>query len=110
MARVIAKGKFIRLVDDESWKYADRPRSAGVACILATYRGSLVLVEQFRFSHRRDVIGLPGGLIERASRRYSGETALSAARRELVEETGFEAARCESLRTALSPRERRARP
>ena len=104
MARIIAKGKFIQLMDDESWEYADRPRSAGVASIVATYRGSPILVEQFRFSLRRDVIALPGGLIERPSRGCAGETALSAARRELVEETGFEAARIRKLaHGALSP-------
>ena len=104
MARVIAKGKFIRLLEDESWEYADRPRSAGVASIVATYRGNLILVEQFRFSHRRDVIGLPGGLIERARGGGTEESALSAARRELAEETGFAAARMRKVaQGALSP-------
>jgi ADP-ribose pyrophosphatase len=104
MARIVAKGKFIQLIDDESWEYADRPQSAGVASIVATYRGSLILVEQFRFSLRRDVIGLPGGLIERVPVGGTEESALSAARRELAEETGFAAARMrKAAQGALSP-------
>lgn len=69
------------------------------ACILAiTAEGQAVLVEQYRYGVDRTGLELPAGVIER------GEEPLAAARRELREETGYEAAQWDLLgRLAVEP-------
>lgn len=58
------------------------------SCILCrTPEGQFVLVEQFRHGIRKSSLELPSGMIE------PEETPLEAARRELREETGYEAER-----------------
>jgi ADP-ribose pyrophosphatase len=55
--------------------------------------GEVVLERQFRYALRRHMIELPAGKIEH------GEQPLATARRELLEETGYEAAHWEHLAT-----------
>lgn len=54
-----------------------------VNVVALTGEGNLVLVRQFRFGVELDTLELPGGLVE------PGESSLTAARRELEEETGY---------------------
>ncbi|MEW4526958.1 NUDIX hydrolase [Maioricimonas sp. JC845] len=88
---ILAEGKFLRLVNDNGWEYAERANSSGVVAVIATTdAGQLVLTEQYRPAVCQNVIDLPAGL----AGDIAGEEdeALSrAAWRELVEETGFEA-------------------
>jgi ADP-ribose pyrophosphatase len=49
--------------------------------------GEVILIEQFRFGIGQIALEIPGGLVDQ------GESPLAAARRELREETGYEAAR-----------------
>jgi ADP-ribose pyrophosphatase len=80
-------GKFIALVKEGHWEYADRTNATGAAIIVAvTEEQKLLLVEQYRIPVHGRTIELPAGII-------GDETGGSdeAARRELIEETGFEA-------------------
>ena len=57
-----------------------------VNVIALTNDGLCVLVEQWRHGSQELTLEIPGGLVD------AGESAETAARRELLEETGFEAA------------------
>ena len=69
------------------------------ACVLAlTGDRRAVLVEQYRYGIDRVCLELPAGALD------AGEDALAAARRELREETGYEAGRWTALgRYAVEP-------
>jgi ADP-ribose pyrophosphatase len=67
-----------------------------VTVLAATAEGSLLLVRQFRPAVGRETLELPSGHVE------DGELPEAAARRELAEETGYEAERFELL-GALAP-------
>jgi ADP-ribose pyrophosphatase len=91
-ARVLAAGRFLTFIDDHGWEYVTRPGVDGIVVIVAfTDEGKLLLVEQPRPAVRRHVIELPAGLAGDGAGR-SGEALAEAASRELVEETGYEAA------------------
>ena len=89
--RVVATTKYLRLIDRDGWFFVDRPNAHGVTAIVAvTDDQRLVLVEQHRPALGGPAIELPAGLagddLEQA-----GEALEMAARRELLEETGYEA-------------------
>jgi len=88
---VLAQGKYLRLIDENGWEYVRRHGATGVVLIVAiTDDRRLVLVEQFRTSVHRQVVELPAGLVGDTAE-AAEESLLVAARRELLEETGFEA-------------------
>lgn len=86
----LASGRHVRLVDEGGWEFADRVRGSGVVAIIAvTENDELVLTTQYRVPVRRRVIDLPAGLagdVDGAEDEHFAE----AARRELVEETGYD--------------------
>ena len=59
--------------------------------VVAEYQGCFVLVRQWRHAAQRLSLEFPGGVTDR------GEDAATAARRELEEETGFQAGRLTCL-------------
>jgi ADP-ribose pyrophosphatase len=90
-SRIIAKGRYLTLVDDGGWEYVIRPGVAGIVVIVAvTEKEKLVLVEQYRPAVGKRVIELPAGLVGDAEGRRD-ESMLTAAERELEEETGYRA-------------------
>ena len=90
-------GKFLALVKEGHWEYADRTNASGAAIIVAvTQDQKLVLVEQYRIPVHARTIELPAGIIGDEPG-GSGEAQAEAAGRELTEETGFEAGRIEEL-------------
>src|SRR5688572_18561755 len=89
--RVLAQGKYLSLIDENGWEYVRRDGATGVVLIVAiTDDRRLVLVEQFRTSVHRRVMELPAGLVGDGAD-DAEESLVVAARRELLEETGFEA-------------------
>src|SRR5688500_1779052 len=88
---VVAEGKYVALVRQGTWEYAKRKGITGIVGVVAvTDDRKLVLVEQHRPAVGKRVIELPAGLAgddERSAR----EELAAAARRELLEETGYEA-------------------
>ncbi|MFG0333514.1 MAG: NUDIX hydrolase [Maioricimonas sp. JB049] len=86
----LAEGKFLRLVHDNGWEFAERVNSSGVVAVVATTdAGEIVLTEQYRPAVRQNVIDLPAGLAGDIEGE-EGESLSRAAERELLEETGFE--------------------
>ena len=90
--QILAVGEFLELVRVGHWEYAERTNSPGAVVIVPlTDDGRLVLIEQFRIPVNARVVELPAGLMGDSWRTDRGETSESAAHRELLEETGYEA-------------------
>lgn len=95
--RIIGRGKYVELVDQNGWEFVRRHASTGVVVIVATTEaGELVLVEQPRVPIGRRTIELPAGLVGDVPG-SEDEPFERAAERELEEETGFRAARWAQL-------------
>ena len=86
----MADGRFLRMVRQGRWEYVERHNTTGAVAVIAVTSGrQLVLVEQYRVPMGMSCIELPAGL---AGDLDDPEEAFElAARRELHEETGFEA-------------------
>ena len=57
-------GKFLALVKEGHWEYADRTNASGAAIIVAvTQDQKLLLVEQYRIPVHARTIELPAGII-----------------------------------------------
>ncbi len=90
--QILAEGKHIRLMRRHGWEYAERANATGIVAVLAvTNEGRLILTEQYREPVRKSVIELPAGLAGDICGE-EGEALAKAAHRELLEETGYEAA------------------
>ncbi len=90
-------GKFLALVQEGHWEYAERTNASGAAIIVAvTDERKLLLVEQYRIPVHARTIELPAGIIGDEPGNDE-EDHVEAARRELIEETGYEAGQIEAL-------------
>jgi len=91
MKNVLFTGRFVTLVREGHWEYAERVRPMGAAVIIAvTDEGKLLLVEQYRIPCHARTIELPAGIIGDEPQ-AGDETHVEAARRELLEEAGYAA-------------------
>jgi len=89
--RVLGAGKYIRLIQEGRWEFAERTLACGAVAIIAvTNENELVLVEQHRVPMGGPTIELPAGLVGDIDGEPTDDWALIA-RRELLEETGFQA-------------------
>ena len=83
----LGHGRYLELLDRDGWEYVSRTRGSNVVGMIAlTTEDEVILVEQFRPSVNRRVLELPAGLV---GDEEAGEDPMSAARRELEEETGY---------------------
>lgn len=94
---VLVEGRFLRVLSRAGWEWVERTNTSGAVVIAAvTAERQLVLIEQYRIPLDRRVIELPAGLVgDLAESKEEG--LLGAARRELLEETGYEAKAIEYL-------------
>jgi len=91
---IVWQGRFITAKRRGRWDYVGRARNIRAAVILAVVDGDVLLVEQHRMPLGRACLELPAGLIGDET---EGESVEDAAARELLEETGYRAARIEPL-------------
>lgn len=84
------KGHHIGISERDGWEYAVRTNASAVVVLVPlTDQDELVLVEQYRIPVQAQVIELPAGLVGDLD--DPEESLLTAAHRELEEETGFRA-------------------
>lgn len=99
--KIVWKGKFMSAVEItyrdakgalRTWEALERVGIGGIVVMIAvTPAGNVILEKQFRPPVGREVLELPAGLVE------PGESMEVAAKRELIEETGWSAGRLEFL-------------
>ena len=91
MKTILYKGKFLDLIREDNWEYVKRSNCSGIVVIVpVTKDGRVVFVEQFRRPVEAQVIEWPAGLVNDKTP-HDPETMEAAARRELLEETGYKA-------------------
>ena len=88
------EGKFLKVVQDGTWEYAERTGHIDAAVIVAVDDGHLLMIEQHRVPAGRVCLELPAGLVGDEG---WPEEPTAAAARELEEETGYRPDRVEAL-------------
>jgi ADP-ribose pyrophosphatase len=90
------EGKWLRLRKQGQWEYAERTNEGGLAVIViaATPDRRVLFVEQYRVPVGARTIEMPAGIVGDI---HAGESLELAAERELLEETGWQAAKIELL-------------
>ena len=104
MDKVIFEGKFLQLLQRDRWEFVERKQTNGVVVIAAkTDDQRWIVIEQRREPVGQICIELPAGL-SGDSTEFAGEELIVAARRELLEETGYTASQLIHLgRSAPTP-------
>jgi ADP-ribose pyrophosphatase len=91
--RTLLKSSFFNIQEEDvlyrgkRFPYEYRAHGPVVHIIALTPANEVLLIRQYRHPARRELLELPAGLVD------PGETVLAAARRELLEETGYRASR-----------------
>ena len=96
-SELLIEGRFLRVRRKDHWEYVERHNTTGIVAILAiTDNQEIILIEQLRIPVNRRVIEIPAGLAGDIEGQENEDLA-EAAKRELLEETGFEAQGMEYL-------------
>jgi ADP-ribose pyrophosphatase len=86
--RLLAEGKYIRLVARGRWEWAERTNTSGAVVIVAlTPDRRIVFIEEYRRPLDARVVELPAGLVGDEPG-TDNENVVEAAKRELLEEAG----------------------
>jgi ADP-ribose pyrophosphatase len=97
--KTLFSSKYLEVRQTGKWVYAHRPGVTGIVIIVAvTDDREILLVEQYRVPVASKVLELPAGLVGDSDSEGS-EDLVTGARRELLEETGYEAGQWEELFT-----------
>lgn len=92
---LLYEGRYLRMLQRGSWEYAERRHAGSAVIVIAvTPDGNLLFVEQFRPPINARSIEMPAGLVGDT---HSHDSMEAAARRELLEETGWEASEVKLL-------------
>lgn len=96
------EGKFLRVVKRNDWEFVERTNVAGIVAIIPiTDDNKIVLIKQYREPLQKFVIEVPAGLVGDIDDK---ESSISAAQRELLEETGYHANHFQEIGTfPISP-------
>jgi len=97
-SEILFDGQWLRMLRRGHWEYAERTHGKGMAVIIiaVTPDDHLLFVEQYRVPLGARTIEMPAGLV---GDDHDDDTLESAARRELIEETGWEPERVDVLLT-----------
>ena len=98
LKQTLYEGDWLRLVRIDHWESCERTHGQGMAVIIiaVTPADEVLFVEQFRVPLGARTIEMPAGLV---GDDHAEDTLVDAARRELIEETGWSAGRVEVLLT-----------
>lgn len=98
----VYEGRHIRVVKRGRWEFVERRNVCGIVGIIAvTAENKMLLIEQYRPPVNARVIEIPAGLAG-DSAEHANEPLENAAHRELLEETGYEAAKITRLSAGTS--------
>ncbi len=98
LKQTLYEGQWLRLVRIGHWESCERTHAQGMAVIViaVTPADEVLFVEQYRIPLGARTIEMPAGLV---GDDHAEDTLVDAARRELIEETGWSAGRVDVLLT-----------
>ncbi len=98
LKQTLYEGQWLRLVRIGHWESCERTHGQGMAVIViaVTPTDDVLFVEQYRIPLGARTIEMPAGLV---GDDHAEDTLVDAARRELIEETGWSPGRVEVLLT-----------
>lgn len=86
---IVAEGQYIRFLKKDGWEYVQRCNCTGIVIIFAmTDDGKMIFTQQYRPPVAKNVIENAAGLVSDKTKK---ESLVVAAKRELLEETGYKA-------------------